>query len=339
MTPAERIAETLLGRRVLLLNHVSPDGDCLGSTLALARALRARGQQAIVASSDGVPEMYRFLPGAEQVVTDLAPEESFGAAVFMECSTPDRAGTLAARAVGVPLWINIDHHVSNGGYGDLILYDPTAAAVGELVTPIVQALGAIDAATATCLLAALLTDTGSFRYTSVTPRTLRIAADLVEAGASPADVFTQVYENRPAAALRLLGMALSRLEVSPDGRVAWTAVTQEMLRASAASMEESEGIVGMLRALRGVRVALLFKEEPDGVRVSLRGSAGVRAHVIAETFGGGGHAAAAGFTATGPLPDVVRRTLEAVQRELAALSVAGPPAASDSGRPPAGAVS
>jgi len=321
MTPAQRIAETLLGRRVLLLNHVSPDGDCLGSTLALAHALHARGQHAVVASSDGVPEMYRFLPGAGQIVTELPPDEPFDAAVFMECSTPDRAGVLAARAVGVPLWINIDHHVSNGGYGDLILYEPSAAAVGELVTPIVQALGPIDPPTATCLLAALLTDTGSFRYASVTPRTLRIAADLVEAGASPGDVYTQVYENRPAAALRLLGMALSRLEISADGRVAWTAVTQEMLRASGASMEESEGIVGALRAIGGVQVALLFKEEPDGIRVSLRGRPGVRAHVIAEAFGGGGHAAAAGFTAAGPLPDVVRRTLDAVERELAASAV------------------
>ncbi|HLY22586.1 MAG TPA: DHHA1 domain-containing protein [bacterium] len=321
MTPAERIAETLLGRRVLLLNHVSPDGDCLGSTLALARALRARGQQAVVASSDGVPEMYRFLPGANQIVTALAADEPFGAAVFMECSTPDRAGALAARAVGVPLWINIDHHMSNGGYGDLILYDPAAAAVGELVTPIVQALGPIDADGATCLLTALLTDTGSFRYASVTPRTLRIAADLVQAGARPVDIYTQVYENRPAAALRLLGMALSRLEVSPDGRIAWTSVTQEMLRTSGTSMEESEGIVGMLRAIGGVQVALLFKEEPDGIRVSMRGRPGVRVNVVAEAFAGGGHAAAAGFTATGPLPEVVRRTLDAVQRELAAGAV------------------
>ncbi|HET7266423.1 MAG TPA: DHHA1 domain-containing protein [bacterium] len=318
MTLAQRIAETLLGRRVLLLNHVSPDGDCLGSTLALARGLRARGQRAVVASSDGVPEMYRFLPGADQIVTELPAQESFDAAVFMECSTPDRAGVLAARAVDVPLWVNIDHHVSNGGYGDLILYEPEAAAVGELVTPIVRAIATIDGPTATCLLTALLTDTGSFRYASVTPRTLRIAAELVEAGASPADVYTQVYENRPAVALRLLGMALSRLELSADGRIAWTAVTQEMLRASGASMEESEGIVGALRAIGGVQVALLFKEEPEGIKVSMRGRAGVRTNVVAEAFGGGGHAAAAGFTAAGPLQDAIRSTIEAVRRELAA---------------------
>jgi phosphoesterase RecJ-like protein len=189
------------------------------------------------------------------------------------------------------------------------------------VTPIVQALGPIDTPTATCLMTALLTDTGSFRYASVTPRTLRIAAELVQAGASPADVYTRVYESRPAAAFRLLAMALSRLELTPDGRVAWTSVTQDMLRASGAPMEESEGIIGQLRAIAGVRVALLFKEEPDAIRVSIRARAGIRANIIAEAFGGGGHAAAAGFTAAGPLPDVMRRALEAVQHELAAGAV------------------
>jgi phosphoesterase RecJ-like protein len=320
MSPAEKIADALRGRRhVLLLNHVSPDGDSLGSTLALARALWARGQQATVGSADGVPAVYRFLPGSDRVVADLPPDARVDAVVFMECSTPERAGPLVARAAGAPLWINIDHHLSNSGYGDLVLHDPAAAAVGELVYPIVRALvPSLDPKTATCLMTALLTDTGSFRYPSVTPKTLAIAAELVAAGASPADVYTQVYENRPAAALRLLGMALARLVVSEDGRVAWTAVTQEMLRASGATMEESEGIVGSLRSIAGVHVAVLFKEEPDGIRVSLRARGGVQAHVIAEAFGGGGHAAAAGFTASGPLDEVVRRTLEVVARELGA---------------------
>lgn len=320
MTSAARIAEALRSRRhVLLLNHESPDGDSLGSTLALAHALWARGQRALVASVDGVPEMYRFLPASERVVSDVPAGETFDAVVFMECSTPERAGELAARAAGVPLWINIDHHVSNAGYGDLMLSDVTASAVGELVYPIVQALvPALDRVMATCLMTALLTDTGSFRYASVTPRTFTMAAELLAAGATPADIYAEVYENRPASSLRLLGMALSRLTVSEDGRVAWTAVTQAMLQEAGASMEEAEGIVTTLRALRGVQVAILFKEEPDAIRVSLRGRGGVRAHMIAEAFGGGGHAAAAGFTAHGALPDVVRQTLDAVRRELGA---------------------
>lgn len=320
MTAAARIAEALRSRRhVLLLNHESPDGDSLGSTLALAHALWARGQRALVASVDGVPEMYRFLPASERVVSDVPAGETFDAVVFMECSTPERAGDLAARAAGVPLWVNIDHHMSNAGYGDLILSDATASAVGELVYPVVQSLvPALDRAMATCLMTALLTDTGSFRYASVTPRTFTIAAELLAGGATPAEVYAEVYENRPASSLRLLGIALSRLTVSEDGRVAWTAVTQAMLQEAGASMEEVEGIVTTLRALRGVQVAILFKEEPDAIRVSLRGRSGVRAHMIAEAFGGGGHAAAAGFTARGALPDVIRQTLDAVRRELGA---------------------
>jgi len=320
MSAAARVAEALGTRRhVLLLNHVSPDGDCLGSTLALARALWARGQQATVGSADGVPGMYRFLPGADRVQREVPEGTGLDAVVFMECSTPERAGALAARAAGVPLWINIDHHVSNAGFGDVICYDAAAAAVGELVHPIVRTLTPVlDAGTATCLLCALLTDTGSFRYASVTPRTLTVAADLVAAGASPAEVYAQVYERRPATALRVMGMALSRLAVSADGRVAWTVVTQAMLRESGAAMEDSEGIVGELRALAGVDVALLFKEEPDGIHVSLRARGGVRAHAIAEAFGGGGHAAAAGFTGGGPLDEVIRQTLDAVRRELGA---------------------
>ncbi len=338
MSPAARIAEALRSRRhVLLLNHVAPDGDCLGSTLALASALWTRGQAATVASSDGVPGMYRFLPGSDRVAREVPEGQAFDAVVFMECSTPDRAGALAVRAAGVPLWVNIDHHVSNAGYGDLILYDVGAAAVGELVYPVVQALTPdLGPGAATCLLTALMTDTGSFRYANVTPRTLAIAAELVAAGASPAEIYTQVYENRPAGALRLLGMALSRLVVSEDGRVAWTAVTQQMLREAGAAMEESEGIVGALRALGGVQVAILFKEEePRSFRVSLRGRGAVRAHAIAEAFGGGGHAAAAGFTARGTLDEVVRSTLEAVRRELgAAQGRAGMSRSGDAGAAP-----
>ncbi len=322
MSPATRIAEALRGRsHVLLLGHVSPDGDSLGSTLALARALWTCGQHATVGSADGVPTMYRFLPGSERIQTALPDGATYDAVVFMECSSPERAGALAARAAGVPLWVNIDHHVSNSGFGDLIDHDPAAAAVGELVYPIVREfLPTLDAGTATCLLCALLTDTGSFRYQSVAPGTLRIAADLVAAGASVAEVYEQVYENRPASALHLLGKALDRCALAEEGRVAWTVVTQAMLRETGAVMEDSEGIIGALRGIAGVEVAALFKEEPDGIRVSLRARGRVRAHVIAGAFGGGGHAAAAGFTGHGSLDDVVRQTLEVVQRELGAVS-------------------
>jgi len=320
MAPAEKIAEALkIRQNILLLNHVSPDGDSLGSTLALARVLRRRGQAAIVGSADGVPEMYRFLPGSEQVRTEIPSEDRFDAVVFMECSSPERAGALAARAAGVPLCVNIDHHLSNSGYGDLMLWDVDAAAVAEVVFPIITALQpALDRETAECLMTALLTDTGSFRYPSVTPRSFELAAVLARAGASPTTIYSRVYEDRPAASVRLLGLALSRMVVCEGGRVAWTTVTQEMLQEVGTTMEEAEGIVGALRGIRGIQAAALFKVEPDGIRVSLRGVGGLRANVIAEMFGGGGHAAAAGFTAHAPLDDVIRDTLAAIRRELGA---------------------
>ncbi|HKV45818.1 MAG TPA: DHHA1 domain-containing protein [bacterium] len=326
MHRAARIAETLQSRRsVLLLNHVAPDGDCLGSTLALAQALRARGQRAVVGSADGLPTMYQFLPGSEQVVAEIPAGETFDAVVFMECSSPERAGGLVARAAGVPVWVNIDHHVSNSGYGDLVLLDTEAAAVAEVVLPIVKALHPVlDADTATCLLTALLTDTGGFHHASVTPRSFQIAAELVAAGASPTAVYTQVYENRSVGSLRLLGMALSRLTVAEAGRVVWTVVTQAMLKEAGASMDESEGIVGAIRAIRGAQVAVLFKEEPEGIHVSLRAQGGVRANVIAEAFGGGGHAAAAGFTIKEALTAAIDRTLDVVRRELAASNPTAP---------------
>jgi phosphoesterase RecJ-like protein len=327
MDQAARIAEALQGRRnILLLNHVAPDGDSLGSTLALARGLWARGQRATVGSAEGVPEMYRFLPESERIVTDIPQGAVFDAVVFMECSSPERAGALATRAAGVPLWVNIDHHVSNSGYGDLVLLDSDAAAVAEVIFPIVRALDpALDADTATCLLTALLTDTGSFHHASVTPRSFLLAAELVSAGASPTQIYRHVYEDRTPAAVRLLGAALTRLALADDGRVAWTAVTQAMLAETGATMEESEGIVGTLRSIKGVRVALLFKEEPDGIHVSLRAHGGVRANVIAEALGGGGHAAAAGFTANEPLGDAIRHALAVVHEKLAASAFLSPP--------------
>src|SRR5437879_1404721 len=245
MFPAETVAETLKNRRnILLLNHEAPDGDCLGSTLALAKALWARGQRATVGSSDGVPEMYRFLPSIDRVVTAIPEGETFDTVVFMECSVPERAGRLAAHAAGVPLRVNIDHHVSNTGYGDLVLWDVDAAAVAEVVYPIVRILHPRpDADTATCLLTALMTDTGSFHYASVTPRSFQLAAELMGVGASPEGVFRQVYENRSAASVRLLGGALSRLTLSDDGRVAWTTLTPEMLREPGGAMEDSGGSI------------------------------------------------------------------------------------------------
>ncbi|HXF83389.1 MAG TPA: bifunctional oligoribonuclease/PAP phosphatase NrnA [bacterium] len=302
----------------LLVCHVAPDGDCLGSALALALACEACGVRAVVGSADGVPEPYRNLPGAERVIA-APPEERHSVGVALECSSLDRAGTFAPALERCRTLINIDHHLSNTGYGNLIYWDTAAAAVGELVYAVIRAMGvAVTPEIAQCLLTAIVTDTGSFRFPNTTPATLRLAAELMEHGASVHAVVERVYETRSAAALRLLGQALSRLAVSADGRVAWTVITPQMLAETGAGPEDVTGIVGMLRQIRGVKIALVFEDGAGGVRVSIRSRDGVRANVVAEAFGGGGHQGAAGFTLPGPLEEIVARTMAVVEKELRA---------------------
>lgn len=303
-------------RNVLIACHVAPDGDCLGSALALHLALIRLGVPAQVASADGVPEPFLTLPGAGRVLT-TPPTARPDVGVAMECSTLDRAGTFAQTLADATVVINIDHHLSNAGYGQLVYWDTSAAAVGEQITKVIQAMRVpIDREIAQCLLTAVVTDTGSFRFPNTTAQTLRLAADLVDAGASVSEIVERVYETRSAASLRLLGMTLAGLRVSGDGRIAWAIVTPEMLAAAGATPEETTGIVGMLRQIRGAQVALLFEVAPEGVRVGIRSRDGARSNVIAEAFGGGGHQGAAGFTGTQPLDQMIAATLAEVEREL-----------------------
>ncbi len=316
--PVHQIAATLrTSRNVLIVCHVGPDGDCIGSALGLALALDALRIPAVVGSADGVPASLAFLPSSSRVVTS-PPVGPFDAAVAMECSTPDRAGTFAQAMAAAKTLVNLDHHLSNSGYGSIVYWDTQAAAAGELTYDLVTALDVrITPEIAQCLLAAIVTDTGVFRYPNVTPGVLRLTADLIEAGGAIHPIVEQVYETRTPGALRLLGRALADLQRSPDGQVAWTVVTPDMLAAAGALAEDTTGIVGMLRQIHGVRVALMFEVAPDGVRVSIRSRDGARSNVIAEAMGGGGHSGAAGFTRPARLDDVVAATLLEVKKELA----------------------
>jgi phosphoesterase RecJ-like protein len=271
----------------------------------------------VVASQDGVPDPFADLPGAAAIIT-TPPQRSFDTGVAIECSTPDRAGVFAPKLADSKTLINIDHHLSNTEYGHINYWDTTAAAVGELLDQVIRALGGpIDAAIAQALLTAIVTDTGSFRFSSVTAQTLRIAANLLEAGAAIQPIVERVYETKTLAGMRLLGGALAAAQVSPDGQVIWTGVTPELLAMTGARSQDTTGIVGTLRQVQGVRVAILFEVAADGVRVSIRSRDGVRANVIAEALGGGGHVAAAGFTMAGPVSEVIAKTLALVHAELA----------------------
>ncbi|MDR5704216.1 MAG: bifunctional oligoribonuclease/PAP phosphatase NrnA, partial [Armatimonadota bacterium] len=217
----QRIATTLAeARTILIICHISPDGDCLGSSLALAFALGRLGKEVSVGSPDGVPEIYRFLPGSERILR----AEEWGAradgeldvAVMVECSTLDRAGGFKDFVLQARRVVNLDHHMTQPNYGDLLYWDPQVSALGEIVYDLIHLLGVeVDGAIATCLMTAIVTDTGAFRFPNVSPRTLRIAADLMERGVHPSEVVTQVYDSRSVGSARILGLALTNLKVSP----------------------------------------------------------------------------------------------------------------------------
>lgn len=314
--PAEVLAPFQRGRgRALMLGHVHPDADVLGTLLALALALEARGWTVICGGPHPAPALLDFLPGVDRYVPLEAATGSFDVVTLTDCPNPLRTEGLidqARHATGMV--VNIDHHPDNRRYGNVNWIDPAAAATGEMVYELLVALGSpMTPAIATNLLTAIHTDTGSFRYSNVTPKTFRIASDLVAAGAEPAFIAECLYERRATESLRWLGEALSRVEVSDDGRLAWLALPAD---AVPESFIQAEDLVNYPRSIGSVRVAVFLRERDHQVKVSLRGKGDVDVRAIAARFGGGGHTNAAGCTIAGTLAHVTREVLAAARAAL-----------------------
>jgi phosphoesterase RecJ-like protein len=312
-------------KTIVMACHVNPDGDALGSMLGLTLALTPLGKSLTPLSQDGVPEIYRFLPGADLVQTDT-PIPDFDLAIVLDSGDLSRVGSrvqpLIARARQV---IDIDHHVAAGAFGDIRVLDSQAASTSEIVYALVQAMGlSISPEIATCLFTGVITDTGSFRFQNVTPNTFRVAADLLEAGAPPAHVSENVFDNRTFAATRLLGHALSSLAETLDGRLIWAHITAQDFTALGATDEDTEGVVNYVRGVRGADAGVLFREmapvngELPKIRVSLRSRETVNVAEIAQRFGGGGHRMAAGCTLTLPLSEAEQTVISALQAALSA---------------------
>lgn len=288
---------------IAIFSHVNPDGDTLGCLLALGIALRRMGKRVTLISADGVPDTLRFLPEAETIQTGT-DRTDFELAVVVDAGDLSRVGSANRPVVeAAPLVIDIDHHVTAGAFGQIRLLDASAAATGEIIYDLLYALGAeIDLSIATCLLTALLTDTGSFRYLNVTPRTMALGGAMVALGAVPNDIAEAVYENRSWAAQKLLGRALDCMRRSDDGRITWTRLSKDDFTDFNATDQDTEGIISAVRAVHGSEVALLLREMPNGkIRVSLRARPPADVSLIAAHFGGGGHRLASGCTLDGPL--------------------------------------
>lgn len=301
---------------VLFFLHVSPDGDSIGSTLAMVHALRQAGKRAIIVGVDPVPRIYQYLQGWDTLFVPWQEVEGeWELACFLDCGDLERCGAALPVVKKAKRSLNVDHHITNSVYGEYNYLDFTAAAVGEQAYLMLREMGLpIDANIATCLYTSIVADTGGFKYDNTAPRTFRIAADLVEAGAKPYEVASAIFENESMARLSLLSHALATLQVDPTGQIAWISVTREMLEQTGAGEEDVEGLVNYARKVTGVEVGLIFREAPDGrIRCGLRSRRMIDVGAIAKQFGGGGHARASGCGLDTDIEEARVRILNAVR--------------------------
>jgi len=303
--------------RFLIACHENPEGDAIGSELALALALRKIGKTATVLNSDPVPASLRFLPGADTV--RYAEDGSrYDVAVVVDCGSPQRTGRVETELRKCPVTVNIDHHVTNGRHGDYCLIDPDAAATGILIYRVLSAMEIpVDPSIAVNLYVAVLTDTGSFRYSNANPEAFEIAGEMVRRGVDPWSVSEQVYETQSRERIGLLGRVLSTLEFAGNGRVAAITTLRKDLEAFRLNKDSLEGFINYPRSIAGVEVAVAFREEDDGeIRVSLRSKGRVDVSRVASGFDGGGHRNASGCTLRGSIDDAKRRVFEALEKVL-----------------------
>jgi len=315
--PAELVALLRAPRgRVLVLGTVQPDGDLLGSQIGLGLALANAGAAVTLAGPHPVPDVLGFLPGAALVERWERAPGSFDLVILVDCPDPSRTNGLLEGSRGpATRVVSIDHHQDSRRYADVHWVELAASATGEMVYDLIQALGLkLTPEIATNLYTSIHTDTGSFRYSNTTPRALRVAADLVAHGARPELVAGALYECRRPEDLRRLAELLARVEVSPDGLVAWLVLPAGSVTEAFVTAED---LVNYPRSIASVKVAILFREiGPGNVKVSLRAKGEVNVARIAAAFGGGGHANAAGCTISGSLAEARDAILESVAQAL-----------------------
>jgi bifunctional oligoribonuclease and PAP phosphatase NrnA len=304
--------------RFLIACHENPEGDAIGSELALALALRRMGKTATVLNADPVPGNLVFLPGADTIVYQ-EDGSGYEVAIVVDCGSPERTGRVHAELAKCPILVNIDHHRTNDARGDLRLIDPDAAATGILIYRLLRAVGGdIDRDIALNIYVAVLTDTGSFRYSNASPESFAVAGEMVAKGVDPQEVAERVYETQSLERLRLLGRVLDSLEIAGGGQIAAITTRSRDMRDFNATKDHLEGFINHPRSIVGVEVAVAFREEgPEEIRVSFRSKGRVDVATVAGRFGGGGHRNAAGCIVPGPLPEAKRRVFRALEEALA----------------------
>jgi phosphoesterase RecJ-like protein len=302
-----QVAEAIRQRqRFVVVSHARPDGDAIGSSLAMASALRHLGKDVRVLSRDAVPPPYMVFPGVPEIEIVSQIDDPGDAVIVMECGDVKRPGIEGIERGYV---INVDHHPGNGLYGALNWLDLSAAACGEMVFDLVQELGvSLTYEIALHVYIAILTDTGSFHYSNVTPRTFDICRQCTEAGVEPPAVARAIFDNNNLGRLKLFGAVLSRMQLDASSRIATLYVDQQLARDCGGTYEDTEGLINLPLTVKEIVAVVFFKEVgPDDWRVSMRSKGTVDINAIAREFGGGGHKNASGCSARGDLESL--RTL------------------------------
>lgn len=297
----------------ILACHVRPDGDTLGSALALAHILRQYGKDAVVIAVDGVPDNYSFIPESDTVVTNT-DRRDFDIGILVDSEGIKRVGDAAEVILSAKEAACFDHHIPENNFGDIRVIDQEASSTAEVIMEFIEANDIqIDDIAATQLLTGLVADTGAFRFANTSTRTFQIASTLTSLGAEPSIIAREVYDSRPLHAMKLLGRALESLETDESGRVVWAKISRQDLDDLGATDADTDSIVNSVAAVKGPKVSILFRESsPNMIRVSLRSRDGVDVNKIARVFGGGGHAAAAGCTVEAPLNDAAKIVVDEV---------------------------
>lgn len=301
----------------LLTTHEGPDGDAIGSSLALASFLRSIGKDVTVHYQDPVPDLYAFLPGTETVLSHI-PDRDYDVAVVLDIGERKRAGAEFCNFSRVTTTINLDHHLSCDNFADFNIIDSQCAATGILVYRIAHAFGyRFDRDTALCIYVATITDTGSFRYSNANREAFTVAGEMIECGVNAWDVAEQLYENQPQKRLELLAKCLPTLEVFKNGQAASVTVSLDMYAATGADSELTDGFVNYPRSIRGVEVAIFFRQiDPLKWKIGFRSKGKVNVATFSKALGGGGHHNAAGCTVEGSLADVKATVYKIVEESL-----------------------
>jgi phosphoesterase RecJ-like protein len=312
--------EILRRRRFLLTSHARPDGDSIGSQLAMAFALRALDRETVIVNRDEPPAHYLEFPGTDQIIIADHVDPALGdfdALLVMECGDLSRPGIAGLDRFFA---INIDHHVGNSMYGALNWFDQSASACGELISELVDALGVpLSFEIATHIYLAILTDTGSFHHSNITPRTFDICRRCTEAGVNPAAMARRVFDSNSYGKLKLIGALLNSMQLVDSGRLAVLHLDRGMLERAESTLNDTEGLINLPLTAREIHAVAFFKAlEPGEVRISLRSKYDVDVRAVAVKYGGGGHTNAAGFTLSGSEETVRQQVIDDVIRAIEA---------------------